>query len=74
VIALRWNGLCLSQPQRQPDQVAGLGWNRGLHQGRFTWPRSTDAVCTLSAAEWQWLVQGVDWCRPQAKPQDAWQV
>nr|WP_254601107.1 IS66 family insertion sequence element accessory protein TnpB [Achromobacter ruhlandii] len=28
---------------------------RRLHQGRFTWPQSNDAACTLSQAEWRWL-------------------
>ena len=47
---------------------------RRLHQGRFTWPQSSEAVCTLSDAEWQWLTSGVDWRRLQAKPCAQWQV
>jgi transposase len=47
---------------------------RRLHQGAFTWPRGTQAVCTLSEAEWAWLVSGVDWRRLAAKPSPAWQV
>jgi len=47
---------------------------RRLHQGRFTWPQSSEAVCTLSDAEWRWLTSGVDWRRLQAKPCAQWQV
>jgi transposase len=47
---------------------------RRLHQGRFTWPQSSEAVCSLSDAEWHWLTSGVDWRRLQAKPCAQWQV
>lgn len=47
---------------------------RRLHHGRFTWPQSNDAICTLSQAEWHWLTTGVDWRRLQAKPSAQWQV
>ena len=47
---------------------------RRLHQGRFTWPQSSESVCTLSDAEWRWLTSGVDWRRLQAKPCAQWQV
>ena len=76
------DGTAYAFRNRSGNRIKLLVWDgtgvwlcvRRLHQGRFTWPRSTDAVCTLSAAEWQWLIQGVDWRRLQAKPQDAWQV
>lgn len=76
------DGTAYAFRNRSGNRIKLLVWDgtgvwlcvRRLHQGRFTWPHSTDAVCTLSAAEWQWLVQGVDWRRLQAKPQDAWQV
>lgn len=36
---------------------------RRLHQGGFVWPQAGDAVCSLSATQWNWLVAGVDWTR-----------
>jgi transposase len=36
---------------------------RRLHEGRFQWPRSSDATCALSAEQFQWLCAGVDWQR-----------
>jgi len=36
---------------------------RRLHAGRFHWPRSEDAKCTLSTAQFEWLCAGVDWMR-----------
>ena len=36
---------------------------RRLHQGSFVWPQAGDAVCTLSATQWNWLIAGVDWQR-----------
>ena len=36
---------------------------RRLHQGSFVWPKAGDAVCTLSTAQWNWLIAGVDWQR-----------
>ena len=47
---------------------------RRLHQGRFTWPQSGEASCSLSKAEWHWLTSGVDWRRLHAKPSPQWQV
>jgi transposase len=31
-------------------------------------------VCTLTAAQWQWLITGVDWQRLEAPPPAHWQV
>ena len=36
---------------------------RRLHQGSFVWPQAGDAACTLSTAQWNWLIAGVDWQR-----------
>ena len=47
---------------------------RRLHKGRFTWPQINESICTLSQAEWQWLIAGVDWYRLQVKPSAQWQV
>ena len=47
---------------------------RRLHRGHFTWPPSATTVCTLSAAQWQWLITGVDWQRLDAAPEAQWRV
>lgn len=36
---------------------------RRLHRGSFVWPQVGDAVCTLTTAQWNWLIAGVDWQR-----------
>ena len=41
---------------------------RRLHHGHFTWPRSDTPAFTLTAAQWQWLITGVDWQRLDAAP------
>ncbi len=48
--------------------------HRRLHQGHFIWPRADAAVFTLSAAQWQWLVSGVDWKRLEAPAPAHWRV
>ncbi len=47
---------------------------RRLHRGRFIWPEELATVHTLSKADWQWLVAGVDWQRLSAPPPAHWQV
>lgn len=47
---------------------------RRLHKGRFTWPNSDKAVFTLSQADWQWLITGVDWHRLNTHPSSLWRV
>lgn len=47
---------------------------RRLHRGAFVWPRLGAAHITLSDAQWQWLVAGVDWQRLDAKLPDGWTV
>jgi transposase len=47
---------------------------RRLHRGHFTWPSAETAVCSLTAAQWQWLVTGVDWQRLDAPPPVHWRV
>lgn len=41
---------------------------RRLHQGSFTWPVFGDHVCQITSAQWQWLINGVDWRRLSATP------
>jgi transposase len=43
---------------------------RRLHRGSFVWPRSGEVVLTLSAAQFAWLVAGVDWQRLSARIED----
>ena len=47
---------------------------RRLHQGHFTWPKTPAAVFTLTAAQWQWLITGVDWQRLNAAPPAHWRA
>lgn len=46
---------------------------RRLHQGRFVWPRVGETALTVSLAEWQWLIAGVDWRRLAQRPRPDWQ-
>ena len=39
---------------------------RRLQQGHFVWPRSGDAVWSLSDTQFVWLCTGVDWQRLSA--------
>ena len=36
---------------------------RRLHQGHFIWPKAHETHFSLSVAQWQWLIMGVDWQR-----------
>ena len=47
---------------------------RRLHQGSFVWPSKGDKTFTLTQAQWQWLITGVDWQRLEARPIHQWQV
>jgi len=47
---------------------------RRLHRGHFIRPNADTPVCTLTAAQWQWLVTGVDWQRLEAPPPAHWRV
>jgi transposase len=48
--------------------------HRRLHQGHFTWPGADTAVFSLTAAQWQWLISGVDWRRLEAAAPAHWRV
>lgn len=48
--------------------------NRRLHEGKFVWPTAQSATCTLSAAQWRWLITGVDWQRLSAPMPVHWRV
>lgn len=47
---------------------------RRLHEGRFVWPKGDEHCFSLTQAEWNWLVAGVDWRRLQALPRADWQA
>ena len=48
--------------------------HRRLHQGRFIWPSADGPVFTVSAAQWRWLVTGVDWQRLEVAAPAHWRV
>jgi transposase len=41
---------------------------RRLHEGRFTWPSAGERCFTLTQAQWEWLIAGVNWQRLSALP------
>ena len=47
---------------------------RRLHHGCFIWPHTSDLICTLNQAQWNWLIAGVDWQRLSAQPMVHWCV
>lgn len=47
---------------------------RRLHRGHFTWPDARETVHTLSRAQWQWLITGVDWQRLDAPAPAHWRT
>jgi transposase len=47
---------------------------RRLHRGQFIWPQPGEQCWQLSAAQWQWLVAGVDWQRLSAPAPAQWRL
>lgn len=47
---------------------------RRLHRGGFVWPKVTEACFSISQAQLQWLIAGVDWQRLSAAPPAHWTV
>ena len=47
---------------------------RRLHSGSFVWPQTGDAVCILTATQWNWLIAGVDWQRLAATAMPDWKL
>ena len=43
---------------------------RRLHAGSFVWPRADAAVVSLTVAQFEWLIAGVDWQRLSARVED----
>ena len=48
--------------------------HRRLHKGHFIWPNADTATFRMTAAQWAWLITGVDWQRLQAVPMAHWRV
>ena len=76
------DGTAYAFRNRSGNRIKLLVWDgtgvwlcvRRLHQGRFTWPQSDAATCTLGPEERRWLISGSDWRRMQARPSVHWQV
>ena len=47
---------------------------RRLHEGRFVWPQGDEHCFSMTQAQWDWLVAGVDWRRLSAVPRADWQA
>jgi transposase len=43
---------------------------RRLHRGSFVWPSADAVACTLTAAQLEWLLAGVDWRLLSARIED----
>ena len=41
---------------------------RRLHQGHFIWPTPGEGRFSITQAQWEWLIAGVDWRRLSAQP------
>jgi transposase len=41
---------------------------RRLHQGHFIWPKPGECSFSITQAQWEWLIAGVDWQRLSAQP------
>ena len=46
---------------------------RRLHRGHFIWPRTGDAVWTLTPEQFQWLIKGIDWQQIDGQNLSEWQ-
>jgi len=47
---------------------------RRLHHGHFIWPKAQETQFSITAAQWQWLIMGVDWQRLTKLSDADWQV
>ena len=41
---------------------------RRLHEGRFIGPKAGEPCVSLTVAQWEWLIAGVDWRRLSSVP------
>lgn len=76
------DGTAYAFRNRRRNRIKLLVWDgtgvwlchRRLHRGHFIWPSVDTPVFVLTAAQWKWLVTGVDWQRLEAVPQAHWRV
>jgi transposase len=76
------DGSAYAFANRRRNRIKLLVWDgtgvwlchRRLHQGRFIWPGAHTPLVTLSAAQWRWLITGVDWQRLEAAAPAHWRV
>ncbi len=76
------DGTAYAFTNRRRNRLKLLVWDgtgvwlsqRRLHRGAFIWPSASDPVFALSAAQWRWLVAGVDWQRRDAPAPAHWRV
>lgn len=76
------DGSAFAFTNRARTRVKVLVWDgtgvwlcqRRLHRGRFVWPEGDASTFTLSAAQWRWLVAGVEWQRLSAPAPAHWRV
>ena len=47
---------------------------RRLHRGSFAWPLPGATQVTLTQAQWEWLIVGVDWQRLNTAAPGHWRV
>jgi transposase len=76
------DGTAYAFRNRRGTRIKLLQWDgtgvwlsqRRLHRGGFVCPSVGERLCTLSQAQWQWLITGVDWQRLEARPPGHLQV
>lgn len=76
------DGSAYAFANRRRNRIKLLVWDgtgvwlchRRLHRGHFIWPNAESTLFTLDAAQWQWLVAGVDWQRLEAAAPAHWRV
>jgi transposase len=76
------DGTAYAFRNRRGTRIKLLQWDgtgvwlsqRRLHRGGFVWPVACERLFTLSQAQWQWLITGVDWQHLEARPPGHLQV
>ncbi|MGH9575813.1 MAG: IS66 family insertion sequence element accessory protein TnpB [Terriglobales bacterium] len=67
---------CFVFGNRRRDKVKLLGWHKNgfwllykrLEADRFIWPRTSEAVITLSVEQLHWLLEGIDLAAVRGHP------